>query len=344
MADPDRVIAQTGTGPTVTGSIQDELTGLWDRSDLPLTNVGGTGDEITADLVPALTGAITAGMKFSFVADTTNTGAVTISINGGAAIDLVNEDGEALASGQILAGRLYRLTSDGSDLRVLGTSGITKINDYQVFTENGTWTKPAGTPDDALVIVTCIGGGGGGGNGTTSGPSSRDGGGGGGGGIVRLFRAGDLSGTETVTVGAGGAVATAGGNSTFGSHVTAYGGGQGEMNGGGGGSPWAAGGSGVSTPGTSFGGGTGGGESAPAGTGFVGGGGGGYRSGGSSATRGGPSLYGGGGGGGPSGAGGASIYGGAGGAFQANGTAPGGGGGGDGGAGARGEVRVHTIG
>jgi hypothetical protein len=110
--------------------------------------------------------------------------------------------------------------------------------DVQTFTASGTWTKPSGV---TFVIVEAIGAGGGGAAGYRQAASTnRFGGGGGSSGIrvLRHFLASDLGATETVTIGAGGAGGTAhasdsqstnppgsdGGNTTFGSHVTAHGG------------------------------------------------------------------------------------------------------------------------
>lgn len=350
MAAPDRVITQTGPGPGVSGSIQDELTGLWNQAGIRLTDIAGAANAITATLAPALTTGMTAGMKFSFIAAATNTGAATIAINGAPAIGIKDDDGNALAAGLIVAGRLHRLESDGTDLRLLGSVGIQKVNDFQTFTANGTWNKPAGTPDDAMVRIHAIGGGGGGGAGGS------DGGGGGGAGIVRVMRAGDVTSTVAVTIGAAGAVENAGGTTSFGSYLIAYGGGRGGngsgRGGGGGGSPFGAGGANSSS---SAAGGACTGGSGTGGTGDTtghggnsvhdGGGGGGGNVGGT-AGNGGYSVYGGGGGGGDGstdGSAGLSLFAGNGGAVGQPGVIPGGGGG-QNGAGARGQLTVHVIG
>lgn len=111
-------------------------------------------------------------------------------------------------------------------------------SDVQTFTSSGTWTKPTNAK---FVMVECIGAGGGGSSGRRGASLTyRLGGGGGGGGAYKyqIFAAGDLDATVSVTIGAGGsggaAVTTnstngnagsAGGNTTFGSYLTAYGGG-----------------------------------------------------------------------------------------------------------------------
>lgn len=238
---------------------------------------------------------------------------------------------------------------------------FTTIN-FQDFTSSGTWTKPSTVTSGSLTLARCWGAGGGGG----SGGNSRVGGGGGGGFDDAWLLTSSLGATETVTVGTGGAVNTAGGNSSFGSWVTAKGGGAGAAGtssgpgaGGGGGSALNAGGNastsiagtggnGFPDNGTNIFNGSSGGSSANGSTAYRGGsGGGGYS--GSTAYNGGTAYWGaaGGGGyfeggGGATGTGGSSRYGGAGGDGNVVGHVPGGGGGG-GQAGANGECRVWTI-
>lgn len=257
--------------------------------------------------------------------------------------------------------------------------GLNGVYDYQVFTGNGTWTKPANVLGTELVMVEEWGAGGGGG--TSGAASGTSGGGGGGGGacIIGYYRASDLTSTVTVTVGTG-AAATVGGNTTFGTFLTAYGGGAGQSEsgatnaspGGGGGGQLSVGTAGSADTTGGSGGGPAGGGSTAANSGFGGAGGGAGGAGGAAAygggggggangggSGGGASVCGGGGGagGGSSVSGGTSVFGGAGGAAVTNtigtvGSAPGGGGGGGswtsgaakaGGAGGRGEVRVWTY-
>lgn len=314
-----------------------------------------------------------------------NNGTYTmVSVAAGAIVvaeTLVNESaGASMTLATAVNNKLIRATSAG----VL-PSGFSNVLNYQVFTGSGTWTKPASGVND-FVFIQAWGAGGGGGGSVTGGTSRQGAGGGGGAYAEAKFRLSDLLATETVTIGAGGvgnsaAAGSVGGNTTFGAHLTAFGGGgggQGNSSVGGG-----AGGAGVTSVGNSGGVGTagaggsllggasgssgsdstfGGGGGATAGNGaggnsYYGGGGG-----GSNGGVGGNSIYGGGGGGaGSAGAGGlGSLYGGTGGAgFNGAtgvgnpGVAPAGGGGGStdngtanraGGAGARGEVRVWVIG
>ena len=100
------------------------------------------------------------------------------------------------------AGTVVR--SDGTDA-VWGSSGLASV---QVFTSNGTWTKPT---DVTNVLVTLVGGGGGGG-GVSAEASDRAAGGGGAGGAALEFI--DVTGTasETATVGAAGAAGAIAGN------------------------------------------------------------------------------------------------------------------------------------
>lgn len=210
------------------------------------------------------------------------------------------------------------LVTDGSG--TLSWSGVTGAS-VTNFSSSGTWTKPAGV---TTVTVELWGGGGGGGSGR-KGSVNADGGAGGGGGayVTRTFPASDISSTVSVTLGTGGAggaaqaadntVGNAGGDgvsSTFGSYLTAYGGGGGQGGIDGAGSTSTAGAGGGGTLGAGSSGAAGNPASGVGGSGQFGGG-----------INGSVSAYGGGGGG----TGGVAAAGSGGSSFQGG---PGGGGGG----------------
>lgn len=229
-------------------------------------------------------------------------------------------------------------------------SSVSYITEYAT-PGSFSFTKPV---IGAMVYIQMWAGGGSGGRAGTG-----DGGGGGGGGSYNEIRIpiASLAATETVTVGAGGAAQTtndsdgvAGGNSSFGSWLTIFGGGGGRGNtgnggGGGGGGGWTAvgtvgadpagGAGGAGGPIETGGAGGAGGPATPGANGnqHSGGGGGGGISGATAGNAGGNAMWGGGGGaggaatgGGGSQTGGNSYFGGAGG-----GGSPAGGGTGTGG-------------
>jgi len=229
---------------------------------------------------------------------TTLTRVVEESSNADAALDLTG-------SAEVFIGLTAAALAAGATIRA-----------SQVFTASGTWTKPAGLDGNTQVRVQLFGGGGGGGSGS-------GGGGGGGAGVTLIFLASELGATETVTIGAGGAVNTVGSNSTFGSLLTAFGGGRGF------GSQVGEGATETSRGGT----GSSSNRTGPTANTIYGGGGGGQNG------LGGDAVFGG-GGGGSANNGGASAYGGNGGNSGQPGLAPAGGGGRNA-AGARGECRVY---
>jgi hypothetical protein len=270
-------------------------------------------------------------------------------------------------------GRVYAVDSAGVTRVALKDSGgnITlfgQVGNRQQFDSSDTWTRP---PSGTVALIQAWGGGASGGAGGTG-----DGGGGGGGGAYseRYIALASLSASVAVTIGAGGTGqatddtdGNAGGDTTFGAYLSAFGGGAGsgdnagDNGGGGGGGLTSAGSTGAAAVGGAgggpagnigstntaaagnsnpFGGGGGSSGTNPAGGGLFGGGGGGFGSGTNTETAGGFSVFGGGGGGGGAdtgtgGAGGTAIvHGGNGGAGATGagagtaGTAPGGGGGG----------------
>jgi hypothetical protein len=325
-------------------AVADKVGTLFDASAMRAIAMTNAGNDYTIEVAPALDADVVAGMSFYLQPSVTNGGPTRLRVHtSNPYYDLVRSDGSPLAPGEFSAGTVYLAVFISGQFMIVsgGADGASTLIDYQVFEVGGTWTKPTGLDDDALVLVEAWGGGGGGG--ATG--ISFSGGGGGGAYVWRWLRAGNVGASEVVQVGSGGTAATnpggTGGVSSFGAHLIAYGGGGGFgvngtafTGGGGGGAGWGSSGAtgSTDTPGSA-----GGIYSA-----LSGGGGGGKGS----VSGGGPGAaagYGGGGGGGSgAGAGGTSLFGGAGGNAGLPG-APRGGGGGGGAPGGRGEVVVRVI-
>lgn len=132
------------------------------------------------------------------------------------------------------------LTSNGTTW-TSATPAASPVINSQTFTSTPSapgWTKPAGYSANSRVLIQAWGGGGSGGKGSAVGATAA----GGGGYNERWMTLSDMGATETITIGAGGTAVTAigpgnaGGTTTVGSLVSAYGGGAGiSGNGGGGG-------------------------------------------------------------------------------------------------------------
>ncbi len=126
-----------------------------------------------------------------------------------------------LASPQTALTNLDLINSDGS---------VGRLVNIQNFTSSGTYTPTAGTK---FIIVKVIGGGGGGGASlnTNSNHVSMGGGAGAGGTAISKLLISSITSTVSVIIGAAGlrgtvsAIATSGGGSSFGSYLSATGGG-----------------------------------------------------------------------------------------------------------------------
>lgn len=275
---------------------------------LRLTGVAGT-NTITASAEPFAvpSSGLVAGMKFTLVPVNSNTSAVTLNIDARGAKAVLKADGSAVSADALVGGTHYLLEFDGSDFILLGavTSASAAAASRTFYDTTTVWdnTFPANTP----LMVELWGAGGGG---------STSSGGGGGAYAVAFYKAGDLPASVTITVPAGGASGATGGDCTFGSLLTAFGGSRATTAPGGGGGEL---GNTNLNSGGPIGGGTGGTVGGNASTIHAGGGGG-------SSGKGGDAVFGGGGGSG-TGAGGTSKYGGNGGGGIEAGQRPGGGGG-----------------
>ncbi|PWE32787.1 hypothetical protein DDZ14_08555 [Maritimibacter sp. 55A14] len=210
--------------------LQDSISALFDSVPLVLTSVAGT-NTLTASVTPALpAGGLDAKMAFWIEPAADNTGGVTLNIGSTSDVPVLTADGSALTAGDFAAGTMYLIRYDGTNFRVIGGgsgASAATVFDYQAFTASGTWNKPAGLDPNQLVLVEAWGAGGG-----ADRAGSGVGTGGGGSYNWRWFRASDLPSSVSVTIGAGGAggfrdgtpAGGDGGDTTFGSLLTAPGG------------------------------------------------------------------------------------------------------------------------
>lgn len=115
-----------------------------------LITVAGT-NALTGLATPPLEG-YTAGAQYSFIAQNTNTDAVTIDIDS-LGVKAVTRDGsEPLVAGDILAGKMHLIEYDGTRFQLLNTFSFDHLNSPLV-TVNGTGYSPNIDLTDAATIA-----------------------------------------------------------------------------------------------------------------------------------------------------------------------------------------------
>lgn len=224
--------ANTGTGGTAAVLTVDPATLVTSKYGRGTNYYGyaadaGANDTYAITCSPAPT-AYTAGDRFTFKANTANTGAATLNVNSlGAKTIKKNYNGD-LSNNDILANQIVEVVYDGTNMQIMTiTSSPTPT--VRVYTADNTWSKPTGLK--YIEVEVQAAGGGSGGADAAGSADSASAGGGGGGYSRKLIAAGTLSATETVTVGVGGTAGSntggdggTGGTSSFGSHLSATGG------------------------------------------------------------------------------------------------------------------------
>ncbi len=147
------------------------------------------------------------------------TGGDTIQDGGSLISDVANPSTVSQAeaeAGSATTDRLWTAQRVAQAIAALETGGG-GVPAVSLFTSTGTWTKPA---NFLRAEVWVVGGGGGGGRTATT---TGAGGGGGGGAAYEILEDGDLSATESVTIGAGGSGATSGSTAGSGGGTTSLG-------------------------------------------------------------------------------------------------------------------------
>lgn len=100
------------SGNTYLNQVSEEIKAIWDSGTvLTLTAVSGT-NTIAATLAPVLSAGLGNGMNVILKPAATNSGAVTLAINGGSAVSVVDAEGVALTAGALRINNHYLLNYD----------------------------------------------------------------------------------------------------------------------------------------------------------------------------------------------------------------------------------------
>jgi len=129
LLDTDKLVVLTGGTLPVDGvstgdfdaavaAINDDIDALDVRAPRSLGSIGGTANAITAVGAPTIA-AYEVDQAFYLTPATTNTGAVTINIDGLGARAIVNSSGAALVAGDLVAGRQVIVRNGASSLVLL---------------------------------------------------------------------------------------------------------------------------------------------------------------------------------------------------------------------------------
>lgn len=105
-------------GAALMEAINTEVVALWQYLQVPLSDIAGSVDAITA-ACDVMLDTNRKGQKFTFTPGAPNSGAVTLNINGRGALAVLNRDGTALSAGRLVAGRTEVVENDGTAFRLM---------------------------------------------------------------------------------------------------------------------------------------------------------------------------------------------------------------------------------
>jgi hypothetical protein len=143
-------ITGLGAGTAATDAVR--LGQLQNFSTSTLITVAGT-DTITGTVSPSLT-AYTAGQIFSFVVGTTNTGAVTLNIDGLGAKAVTRTGAIALVAGGMVTGQVALVEYDGTRFQLLDPNAFTDLLVSGALTYGGVTLTNAVTGTGKMVLDT----------------------------------------------------------------------------------------------------------------------------------------------------------------------------------------------
>lgn len=138
----------TGLGAATVGTDAVRYSQIQNGAD-KLVTVSGT-DTLTGSLTPVLT-AYAAGNQFSFVVANTNTGAVTINIDGVGSKSITRTGSTALVAGDLIANQVALIEYDGTRFQLLNGNSFTNLNVSGNETIGGTLTYGGVTLTNAVT-------------------------------------------------------------------------------------------------------------------------------------------------------------------------------------------------
>jgi hypothetical protein len=141
----------TGLGAATVGTDAARYSQIQGGTDKLIT-VTGT-DTLTGSLTPALT-AYAAGNQFSFVVANTNTGAVTINIDGVGSKSITRTGSTALVAGDMVAGQVALIEYDGTRFQLLNGNSYTNLVVSGTLTYGGVTLTSAVTGTGKMVLDT----------------------------------------------------------------------------------------------------------------------------------------------------------------------------------------------
>jgi hypothetical protein len=119
-----------------------------------LTSVAGTN---TITGTAPILAAYTIGQSFEFIPANTNTGAVTLNINGLGAKSVVSEGTTDVVGGDLRAGRAVRVLYDGARFVLVNFSSIATTAEIQTGTNDTKMLTPAGLRAGMIVTNAFVG-------------------------------------------------------------------------------------------------------------------------------------------------------------------------------------------
>lgn len=135
-----------------------------------LTGIAGTANAITANATPSPS-SYAAGQRFTFVAASSNTGAVTLNVSGLGAVAVTRNGAVPLVANEIQAGAITTVTYDGTLFQISNNArdipSGTVLAFFQAAAPVG-WTQVVTHNNKALRVVSGAGGGSGGVQGFTA--------------------------------------------------------------------------------------------------------------------------------------------------------------------------------